>query len=120
MLFWFPRAIPVVLLQYNHPCSNLIFTSKQGREVNPFIRAFFVMMRDPQGLGGDFPAFDKGLREFIADAGVDPKFIHDKTMDYSWAGEGWGGEENAEGGVWPDEEELKGQQIIYKDLRRPT
>ncbi len=74
--------------------------------MNPFARAFFVLVRDPEGFGGDFAAFEKGLGELVSDAGIDAEFVHDEAMDNSRAGEGGGGEENAERGVGANQEEL--------------
>ena len=105
-LLWFSRAIGVIFFENDHPGPNLIFAAEEGGEVDPFIRTFFVLMGDPEGFGGDFAALDECLGELIANAGVDAEFVHDEAVDDSWTGQGWGGEEDAEGGVGTNKEEL--------------
>lgn len=100
------RAIGVVFFQNDHPGSDLIFASKERGEVDPFVCACFVLVGNPERFGGDFAAFDKRLGQLVANASVDAEFVHDEAMDDSWAGQGGGCEEDAEGGVGADEEEL--------------
>lgn len=76
--------------------------------MDPLVSTFFILVRDPEGFGSDFAAFEKGLGKFIADTSIDAEFVHNKAVDDSGAGEGRGGEEYAERRVRTNEEELMG------------